>query len=147
MKQECERQRELRRRYPSLTVAGADDPPVGFDADPDAIAALHDRLAAAGPAIVFVGLGFPKQERLITRLAPSFPTTWFISCGAAIPFAANALPRAPAWMQRAGLEWVFRLVTEPRRLFKRYLVHDLPFAARLLTVSALERISGASGRV
>jgi N-acetylglucosaminyldiphosphoundecaprenol N-acetyl-beta-D-mannosaminyltransferase len=131
---------ELGRRYPGLIAVGTDAPPVGFDTDEDALAALHARLAAAAPAIVFVGLGFPKQERLITRLAPSFTGTWFISCGAAIPFAANALPRAPRWMQHAGLEWTFRLATEPRRLFKRYLIQDLPFAARMLATSALCRI-------
>jgi N-acetylglucosaminyldiphosphoundecaprenol N-acetyl-beta-D-mannosaminyltransferase len=130
---------ELRRCYPELKVAGTDAPPVGFDADPQAIVAVHERLAAAAPGIVFVGLGFPKQERLITRLAPSFPGTWFVGCGAAIPFAAGALPRAPQWMQRTGLEWTFRLASEPRRLFSRYLVHDLPFALALLAVSAVDR--------
>jgi hypothetical protein len=96
---------------------------------------VQSRLAAATPDIVYVGLGFPKQERLIARLAPAFPGTWFISCGAAIPFAANVLPRAPHWMQSAGLEWVFRLISEPRRLYRRYLLQDMPFAVRLLAGS------------
>jgi N-acetylglucosaminyldiphosphoundecaprenol N-acetyl-beta-D-mannosaminyltransferase len=134
---------ELRRCYPELKVAGTDAPPVGFDTDPQAIAAVHERLAAAAPGIVYVGLGFPKQEYLITRLAPFFPGTWFVGCGAAIPFAAGALPRAPQWMQRTGLEWTFRLVSEPRRLFSRYLVHDLPFALTLLAVSAVDRLRHA----
>lgn len=131
---------ELRRRYPELKVAGTDAPPVGFDTDPQAIAAVYERLATAAPGIVYVGLGFPKQERLITHLGPSFPGTWFVACGAAIPFAAGALPRAPQWMQRTGLEWTFRLASEPRRLFSRYLVHDLPFALTLLAVSAADRL-------
>lgn len=131
---------ELRRLYPDLKVAGADAPPVGFDTDPEAIAAVYERLAAAAPGIVYVGLGFPKQERLITRFAPHFPGTWFVGCGAAIPFAANELSRAPSWMQRAGLEWTFRLASEPRRLFSRYLVHDLPFALTLLAGSAVARV-------
>src|SRR6266581_661724 len=100
---------ELCRLYPELKVGGTDAPPVGFDTDPQSIAAVYERLAAAAPGIVYVGLGFPKQERLITSFAPSFPGTWFVGCGAAIPFAAKALPRAPQWMQRAGLEWMFRL--------------------------------------
>ncbi len=137
---------ELRGRYPGLVVAGTDAPPTGFDADPQAVAAVHARLAAAAPDIVYVGLGFPKQERLIARLAPSFPATWFISCGAAIPFAANALPRAPQWMQSAGLEWTFRLISEPRRLYRRYLLQDLPFAVKLLAGSATVRLR-QSGRV
>ena len=136
---------ELYRRYPGLKVAGADAPPVGFDTDPSAIAAVHDRLAAAAPGIVYVGLGFPKQERLISLFAPSLPATWFIGCGAAIPVAAKALPRAPRWMQCAGLEWAFRLISEPRRLFKRYLIQDLPFAARLLATSATGRLRHGTG--
>jgi N-acetylglucosaminyldiphosphoundecaprenol N-acetyl-beta-D-mannosaminyltransferase len=122
-------------RYPGLKVAGASAPPVGFDQAPDGVRSVCDSLALAAPDIVFVGLGFPKQERLISRLACVLPGTWFVACGAAIPFAAGALPRAPRWMQRAGLEWMFRLLREPRRLFRRYLVDDLPYAAGLLLVS------------
>jgi N-acetylglucosaminyldiphosphoundecaprenol N-acetyl-beta-D-mannosaminyltransferase len=136
---------ELQRRYLGLAVAGADAPPIGFDADPQAVAAVQARIAAAAPDIVYVGLGFPKQERLIARLAPSFPATWFVSCGAAIPFAANALPRAPQWMQSAGLEWAFRLISEPRRLYQRYLLHDLPFAIKLLAASAAVKPRQAGG--
>jgi N-acetylglucosaminyldiphosphoundecaprenol N-acetyl-beta-D-mannosaminyltransferase len=132
--------RQLAHRYPGLKVAGADAPPPGFDQTADAVAAVRERLLLAAPDIVYVGLGFPRQERLITQLAPSLPGAWFVACGAAIPFAAGALPRAPGWMQRSGLEWVFRLFTEPRRLFRRYLVHDLPYAVGLLVSCAVERI-------
>jgi len=132
--------RELRRRYPGLNVAGADAPPVGFDATPQGIGVVRGRLTSAVPDIVYVGLGFPKQERLIARLAPSFPRAWFVACGAAIPMAAGALPRAPRWMQRAGLEWAFRLAREPRRLFARYVIHDLPFAVALLASCAAQRL-------
>jgi N-acetylglucosaminyldiphosphoundecaprenol N-acetyl-beta-D-mannosaminyltransferase len=138
---------ELRRRYPGLVVAGTDAPPIGFDTDPQAVAALQARLATSAPDIVYVGLGFPKQECLIAHLAPSFPGTWFVSCGAAIPFAANALPRAPLWMQSAGLEWAFRLISEPRRLYRRYLLHDLPFAVKLLAASAAYRFRHAGRHV
>jgi N-acetylglucosaminyldiphosphoundecaprenol N-acetyl-beta-D-mannosaminyltransferase len=131
-------------RYPGLAVAGTDAPPVGFDATPEGIAAARDKVVAAAPDIVFVGLGFPKQERLITALAPALPRTWFVACGAAIPFAAGVVPRAPEWMQGAGLEWLFRLMSEPRRLARRYLVDDLPFAATLLAASAARRLSGAA---
>jgi N-acetylglucosaminyldiphosphoundecaprenol N-acetyl-beta-D-mannosaminyltransferase len=129
----------LRHRYPDLKVAGADAPPFGFDATPEGIAAAVDKVALAAPDIVYVGLGFPKQERLIARLTQVLPSAWFLACGAAIPFAAGALPRAPQWMQRAGLEWFFRLVTEPRRLSRRYLVYDVPFAYRLFARLAWER--------
>ncbi len=130
---------ELRDRYPGLQVAGADSPPLGFDTDPQAIEAVRDRVAAAAPDIVYVGLGFPKQERLIASLLPACPEAWFIGCGAAIPYAAKALPRPPAWMRRTGLAWLFRLFNEPRRLFRRYLVQDLPFAVVLLASAAADR--------
>jgi N-acetylglucosaminyldiphosphoundecaprenol N-acetyl-beta-D-mannosaminyltransferase len=136
----------LRRRYPGLVVAGADAPPPGFDQAPSALDAVQRRVAAASPDIVYVGLGFPKQERLIARLAGALPGTWFVACGAAIPYAAGAFRRAPRWMQRAGLEWVFRLLSEPRRLFRRYIIHDVPFAAWLLASCAAARIRHAAGR-
>jgi N-acetylglucosaminyldiphosphoundecaprenol N-acetyl-beta-D-mannosaminyltransferase len=84
--------------------------------------AVRRRLEQARPDIVYVGLGFPKRERLITALPPSLPAAWFVGCGAAIPFAAGAL------------------ISEPRRLFRRYLVDDLPFAARLIVTSAAARL-------
>ena len=126
----------LGKRYPGLVVAGTDAPVLGVPGQPDDVSAIRDRIAAAQPDIVFVGLGFPKQERLIAQLAPDFPSTWFICCGAAITFAAGAQRRAPDWMQRSGLEWAYRLFREPRRLVRRYLIEDLPFAAALLIWSA-----------
>lgn len=131
--------RELARRYPGLKVAGVDSPPVGFDRSTDEMTGIRQRLSRAQPDIVYVGLGFPKQERLITELTATLPRAWFIGCGASIQFAAGTIPRAPAWMQRTGLEWSFRLLKEPRRLFRRYLVRDAPYAARLLLSAALER--------
>ncbi len=131
---------ELERRFPGLLVAGTDAPQVGFDRRPDELAAVRRRLEQARPDIVYVGLGFPKQERVIAALAPGLPGAWFIGCGAAIPFAAGTLTRAPHWMQRLGLEWAHRLISEPRRLFRRYLVDDLPFACRLIITAAAGRL-------
>ena len=130
----------LRERYRGLLVAGTDAPLPGFDADPAQMAAIRDRIAAAGPAIVYVGMGFPKQERLIASLAPSFPATWFLGCGAAIGYAAGTLPRPPLWMRKTGLAWLFRLGNEPGRLFRRYLIQDAPFALALLAAAASSRL-------
>lgn len=127
--------------YPELKVAGTDCPPFGFEHDATELTAIRDRLCQAAPDIVYVGLGFPKQERLIASLIPELPSAWFIGCGAAIGFAAGIMNRAPEWMQQSGLEWSHRLISEPRRLFRRYLA-DLPYAAALLTSSAAARISG-----
>jgi N-acetylglucosaminyldiphosphoundecaprenol N-acetyl-beta-D-mannosaminyltransferase len=125
-------------QYPGLHADGW-SPPFGIEATDDGRAEIVRRVAAADPDLVFCGFGFPKQERVISWLAPQFPDAWFVGCGAAITFTAGRISRAPAWMQRTGLEWVHRLVNEPRRLFRRYVIEDAPFALRLLWASARKR--------
>jgi N-acetylglucosaminyldiphosphoundecaprenol N-acetyl-beta-D-mannosaminyltransferase len=127
-------------RSPGLRVVGAVSPPYGFDADPAAVAELRASLAAARPDLVLVGIGFPRQERLIAQLRRDLPGTWFLGCGMAIGFVAGDQRRAPDWMQRTGVEWMHRLAAEPRRLADRYLRRDLPFAAHLLARAALDRL-------
>jgi N-acetylglucosaminyldiphosphoundecaprenol N-acetyl-beta-D-mannosaminyltransferase len=135
---------ELQRRYPGLQVAGSCSPPFGFEKDDDELRRCRDGLAAAHPDVVFVGLGFPKQEQLIQRFDGLLPNAWWLGCGAAIPFAAGDLARAPQWMRRTGLEWFFRLVSEPRRLFRRYILDDLPYAVRLLAWAVATRLRSRS---
>ncbi|BCJ32964.1 hypothetical protein Athai_04670 [Actinocatenispora thailandica] len=129
----------LAQRYPGLVVAGAASPSYGFFDEPAELDAVCGAVRAADPDLVYVGLGFPKQERLIARLAPELPRCWFVGCGAAIGFVAGEQRRAPGWMQRTGLEWLHRLASEPTRLARRYLVHDLPFATRLLLAALAHR--------
>jgi N-acetylglucosaminyldiphosphoundecaprenol N-acetyl-beta-D-mannosaminyltransferase len=117
---------------PGLGIAGTLSPDYGFERDPDAYAAVCRRVADVRPDMVYVGLGFPKQEEVITGLRSSLPDAWFIGCGAAVNFVAGDVDRAPRWMQRTGLEWAHRLGTEPRRLAGRYLRHDAPYALSLL---------------
>jgi N-acetylglucosaminyldiphosphoundecaprenol N-acetyl-beta-D-mannosaminyltransferase len=124
----------LAARYDGLQIAGAYSPPFPFDAKGGNVDDIRESLVAAQPKIVFVGLGFPKQERLIARICGDLPDAWFVACGAAIPIAAGQLKRAHPTIQR-----LHRLVNEPRRLAKRYLVHDLPYALWLLSNSALHR--------
>jgi N-acetylglucosaminyldiphosphoundecaprenol N-acetyl-beta-D-mannosaminyltransferase len=131
--------RRLQDRCPGLRIAGMVYPPHGFDSDPDAIDQIIEALQHAEPDIIFVGLGFPKQERVIAILRERFPKTWFLGIGISIHFVGGEIPRAPRWMQRAGLEWIHRLIQEPRRLGKRYLLYGLPFAARLLAHGVLAR--------
>ena len=121
----------LTRRYPALKVAGADSLPSGANGGADAV---RRRLIAAGPDIVFAGLGFPTEERVITELMASLPSTWFVGCGGAMAYPADLRPRAPAWVQNAGFEWLFRITTEPS-VWRRYAI-DLPFAVGLLARSA-----------
>jgi N-acetylglucosaminyldiphosphoundecaprenol N-acetyl-beta-D-mannosaminyltransferase len=132
---------ELARRYPGLRICGVHAPPYGFDATPEGRERVRRKLCAARPRLVFVGLGFPRQDRLIAGLREDLPGAWFLGCGAAIAFAAGTVPRAPEWMRRSGLEWAFRLGSEPARLARRYLVQDLPFAAGLLGRCLAARIT------
>ena len=130
----------LRRAFPNLRVAGTCSPPRGFEQDADSLAQCRDGVIAASPDLVFVGLGFPKQERIINGFAGELPGTWWLGCGAALPFAAGDLARAPRWMRPLGLEWLFRLLSEPRRLFRRYILDDAPFALTLLSAALLTRL-------
>lgn len=130
--------RVLLDRFPELVVAGTDSPPFGAEATAEGFAAIRDRLLEGRPDVVFCAFGFPKQERLTERLRVDLPQAWFIGCGAGIAFVAGVVPRAPGWMQKAGVEWVFRLSREPRRLYRRYAA-DIPFALRLLWSARAER--------
>jgi N-acetylglucosaminyldiphosphoundecaprenol N-acetyl-beta-D-mannosaminyltransferase len=122
---------QLQKSSPALRVLGAECPPLGFESDHEFMSALHKRLRQAQPDIVYVGLGCPKQEQVIAQLCATLPRAWWIGVGGSFNFVTGRVRRAPAWAQRHGLEWLHRLAQEPRRLFKRYLVQDLPFALRL----------------
>jgi N-acetylglucosaminyldiphosphoundecaprenol N-acetyl-beta-D-mannosaminyltransferase len=129
----------LQADIPGLLVAGTHCPTLGFEHSTEATAAIIDSIGAANPRIVFCGLGCPKQERLMASLAEIFPHIWFLASGGSLDFIAGVTTRAPEWMQKTGLEWLHRLTHEPKRLFKRYVVHDMPFALRLLARSAMAR--------
>ena len=122
-----------------LRIAGTSCPPFGFEKKKRGYAEFRAEIVRAEPDLVFVGLGFPKQEAVITRLRAEMPKAWFIGCGAAVNFVAGDVDRAPRWMQKTGLEWAHRLGTEPGRLAGRYLKHDAPYAMRLLAGAASRR--------
>jgi len=132
----------LQARYPRLRIAAAHCPPPGFEQNDDEWRQIENRLTAAQPDVVFVALGSPKQEQLIERCRPLLPGAWWLGVGVSFSFLCGYVARAPRWMQILGLEWVHRLAQEPRRLAKRYLVHDLPFAGRLFASAAIHRFRG-----
>jgi N-acetylglucosaminyldiphosphoundecaprenol N-acetyl-beta-D-mannosaminyltransferase len=138
---------ELVKLSPQLRVAGTLCPPVGFDRDSAWLARIEQLLHEKAPDIVFVGLGCPKQERLIFRLRSRLPTTWFISSGVSLSFVAGEIPRAPARMQRLGLEWLYRVAQEPKRLYRRYLFHGIPFLVQLLVSAVAFRFRHAARAV
>jgi N-acetylglucosaminyldiphosphoundecaprenol N-acetyl-beta-D-mannosaminyltransferase len=127
---------KLQEMYPGL-VAGHYSPPIGFEHDPVERAAVHRAVGSFGPAVYFCGFGCPKQERLISELRPVYHGSWFIGSGASSDLLVGETRRAPLLAQRLGLEWTFRLAQEPKRLFRRYVLDDGPFALRMLLHSAL----------
>ena len=110
----------LEAAHPGLRVVARIAPPFGFDPDgSEGLVALDD-LAASGARLCLLALGAPKQERLAVRGAERLPSCGFISIGAGLDFIAGIQPRAPRWMRRAGLEWLWRMLSDPRRLAGRY---------------------------
>jgi N-acetylglucosaminyldiphosphoundecaprenol N-acetyl-beta-D-mannosaminyltransferase len=129
----------LEARCPSLEPVGSYCPPFGFEDDPAELERIKEAVQGARPVLVLIGLGFPKQERLIRLLRSEMPETWFVGVGVSLSFLAGDQPRAPVLLQRVGLEWMHRLLHEPRRLFQRYVMRGLPFGVRLLTWALIER--------
>ena len=115
--------------YPTLRIAGAEAPPFR-PLTPDEDRAAIQRINGSGAAILFIGLGCPKQDIFAFEHRDSIQAVQ-ICVGAAFDFHAGVKPMAPAWMQRRGLEWVFRLMQERRRLWKRYLVTNTIFVLKL----------------
>jgi len=126
-------------RY-NLTAPAHYDPPMGFDRDPARVAAAVEFVRANPARLIFLAVGSPRQERLAAAIAASGGVTGTGLCiGASLAFLAGAQRRAPAVMQRAGMEWLFRLATSPRRMARRYLI-DSP---RIITLLLRARVTGA----
>lgn len=120
----------LTARFPDLQIVGTCSPP--FRAlTPEEDQAMVDQINAAAPDIVWVGLSTPKQERWMSAHVGRLTAPVLVGVGAAFDFHAGVKPQAPRWMRRSGLEWSFRLMTEPRRLWKRYAVNNPTFVWRV----------------
>jgi len=127
------------RRFPGLRVVGAEAPPfrpLTAEEDDEAVR----RINAATPDLVFVGLGCPKQELWMAAHRERLHAPVLLGVGAAFDFHTGRVRQAPRWIMRSGLEWLFRLSQEPRRLWRRYLVYDARFACHLaLELGGLRR--------
>jgi N-acetylglucosaminyldiphosphoundecaprenol N-acetyl-beta-D-mannosaminyltransferase len=117
-------------QFPTLNVVGVHSPPFR-PLTPEEDDAVVEEIAAARPDIVWVGLSTPKQERWMAAHHDRIDAV-LIGVGAAFDFHAGNLAQAPAWMQSRGLEWLYRLIREPRRLWRRYLTNNPRFVARIL---------------
>jgi N-acetylglucosaminyldiphosphoundecaprenol N-acetyl-beta-D-mannosaminyltransferase len=125
----------LQAKFPGLKVAGVYSPPFRPLSPAESVEVV-DRINEAGPDLVWVGLGTPKQDLWMAEYRPRLAAPVLVGVGAAFNFHTGLIPQAPAWMQRCGLEWLFRLIQEPGRLWYRYLVYN-PWFVLLLAGQAL----------
>ncbi len=128
--------RRLRQKCPGLRIAGHYSPPFRALTEDEDLAIVK-QISASGAEIVFVGISTPKQERWMSAHRMHFPGVVLIGVGAAFDFHAGRVRQAPEWMQRSGLEWLFRLMMEPARLWRRYLL----VTPRFLPLWAMQRFS------
>ncbi|MBZ0298780.1 MAG: WecB/TagA/CpsF family glycosyltransferase [Anaerolineae bacterium] len=129
--------RRLQERFPGLPVAGTYSPPYR-DLTPEEEEAVTSMINDAQPDVVWVALGSPRQEAWIAAHRDRLDAPVLIGVGYAFDIHSGRLPQAPRWMQRAALEWLFRLWIEPRRLWKRYLVNN-PLFVILVILQILKR--------
>lgn len=132
----------LEERYPGIEVVGMYSPPYR-ELTPEEDEAVVRRINEANPDFVWIGLGSPKQDRWVADHRDRLNAAAILAVGAAFDYNAGLLRKAPRWMQRSGLQWLFRLVTEPRRLWKRYTVSN----ARFLWLLTLDSAKGLGRRI
>jgi len=117
----------LTKRHPHIQIVGTYSPPFGFEDSAEESNAIIRMIKEAAPDILFVGVGSPKQEKWMSRYMHEYNVPVSIGIGVSFELVAGMVKRAPLWMQRRGLEWLWRLAMEPARLFKRYLIDDAQF--------------------
>jgi N-acetylglucosaminyldiphosphoundecaprenol N-acetyl-beta-D-mannosaminyltransferase len=122
----------LRMRYPGLRVCGTACPPVGFENDPVQMTQIRNEINAVAPDLLCIAFGAPKQEIWMQENRDKLQVGAILPVGAAFDTQAGLRRRAPRLMQRIGMEWCFRLVMEPRRLWRRYLVGNAQFILLVL---------------
>jgi N-acetylglucosaminyldiphosphoundecaprenol N-acetyl-beta-D-mannosaminyltransferase len=131
----------LEREHPGIRIVGAEAPPFRPVTDEELSATL-DRMRETGAQAVWIGLGAPKQDVMGARMRELGAAPLLFCVGAAFDFLSGTKRRAPMWMRRLGLEWLHRLLSEPGRLWKRYLIGNTRFLAGVLT----DRVRDVRGR-
>ena len=129
----------LSSRYPGLDIV-AHTPSSGFDSKPDECDRIVELINELRPHLLFLGVGTPRQERWIARYQERYCPCVSIGVGASLDFEAGRIRRAPLLMRKTGLEWLFRLLREPRRLYRRYLIDDMRFITLVFREARLRKI-------
>lgn len=112
-------------KYPKLNVVGTYSPPLGFEKDEEEINRINNMLSKSNADMLFVGMGVPKQDIFIYENMHKYNIPMSFSIGGTIDFLAGKQKRAPKWMRKIGFEWLYRLIKDPKRMFKRYIIDDL----------------------
>ena len=117
--------KNLEKRFPGLQVVGTYSPDYGFEDDKEELEKIKKQIKDVEPHILVVGLGCPKQELFIFNHKDELGVPISLGLGASLDFEAGVIKRAPKWMANSGLEWIYRITQDPKRLAKRYLVKDI----------------------
>ena len=123
---------KLEKQFPGLQIVGTYAPPFGFETDEIELAKIRQAISAVSPDIVLCCLGCPKQEKWIDANYRHIDARVFLCAGATVDFLAGHVKRAPAWISRVGLEWFYRFLKEPKRLFKRYFIDDMQIISLII---------------
>jgi len=118
---------KLKQTYKSVQIVGTISPAFGFEKEAYEVDKIIKEINKIKPQILFIGLGFPKQEVFINEYRDRLNVNLIIGIGASFEFASSIIKRAPKWMQDFALEWLYRLIKEPKRLWKRYLFSNTLF--------------------
>ncbi|AFZ03440.1 WecB/TagA/CpsF family glycosyltransferase [Calothrix sp. PCC 6303] len=126
-------QKKINKKIGRDIVIDTYSPPFGFEKDEAECHRIVDMVNNSGASVLVIGVGAPKQEKWLCKYKDMLPNIHiFMALGATIDFEADNVRRAPKWISKIGIEWLFRLLCEPKRLWKRYLVEDLPFFVLIL---------------
>ena len=117
--------KNLMQKYKGLNIVGTYSPPLGFEKDKKELDKIKEQIQKVHPDILIVGLGCPKQEKFMYHHCNELGVPISFGLGASIDFEAGNIKRAPKWMSEHGLEWLYRITQDPKRLAKRYLVDDM----------------------
>lgn len=115
----------IKKKLPELQIVDSYSPPFGFENNPEQLVSANVRIKNSGADILIVFLGCPKQEKFIYNNKDKYNIPISITMGGCVDFMAGGVKRAPLWMQNIGLEWFFRFLQEPKRMFKRYFIDDM----------------------
>ena len=115
----------LKIKHPGLNVIGTYSPPFDFEMDQAELDKIIELIRESAPNILIVCMGTPKQEKFIYRHLNALNVPVSLGLGASLDFEAGVIKRAPQWMRNCGLEWLYRLIKEPKRMFRRYIINDM----------------------